>query len=265
VKERDLDGVQRIVFKMAGFDEKFIDTALSTPNSEMWRPTADALIKARVVTSLSDGLQYMPKDGAADRLSKALPIFEILKTRFPMEFNELVDEYQDGVVKGKVESYVVQQTRLRLVALIVSKIPLADDDVLADYNKLLVDEYTALGFKNPTSCYLYATEGDPKGTLHKEFPQGLQQREQAIHERVLRTAGMRQNIKASDVQPIYDKVNDQLVAHGATDEDFALLGPGKLDASKHAAYCNFATSFFRELSKLPAGESALAMRHIMKK
>ena len=50
VKERDLDDVQSAVFRQAGFDGKFIETALATPNTEMWRPGEDVLVKARVVT-----------------------------------------------------------------------------------------------------------------------------------------------------------------------------------------------------------------------
>ena len=50
VKERDLDDVQADVFRQAGFDSAFIRTALSTPNTSMYKPSEDVLLKARVVT-----------------------------------------------------------------------------------------------------------------------------------------------------------------------------------------------------------------------
>jgi hypothetical protein len=53
VKERDLDDVQADVFRQAGFDAKFIETALGTPNTDMWRPSEDVLLKARVVTRVA--------------------------------------------------------------------------------------------------------------------------------------------------------------------------------------------------------------------
>jgi hypothetical protein len=53
VKERDLDDTQAAVFRQAGFDAKFIETALATPNTGMWRPSEDVLLKARVVTRVA--------------------------------------------------------------------------------------------------------------------------------------------------------------------------------------------------------------------
>lgn len=53
VKESELDDVQGAVFRQAGFDAKFIATALSTPNTGMWRPSEEELLKARVVTRVA--------------------------------------------------------------------------------------------------------------------------------------------------------------------------------------------------------------------
>ena len=53
VKENELDDVQGAVFRQAGFDARFIATALATPNTDLWRPSEDELLKARVVTRVA--------------------------------------------------------------------------------------------------------------------------------------------------------------------------------------------------------------------
>jgi hypothetical protein len=53
VKDKELDDVQADVFRQAGFDAGFIATALATPNTDLWKPSEDELLKARVVTRVA--------------------------------------------------------------------------------------------------------------------------------------------------------------------------------------------------------------------
>lgn len=53
VKDKELDDVQADVFRQAGFDARFIATALATPNTDLWKPSEDELLKARVVTRVA--------------------------------------------------------------------------------------------------------------------------------------------------------------------------------------------------------------------
>jgi hypothetical protein len=73
VREGDFDSIQRNVFRSAGFDETFIVEALSTPHNEMWRPSPQALMRAKVVTGIADGSKFafsglgadLPRSGSA--------------------------------------------------------------------------------------------------------------------------------------------------------------------------------------------------------
>ena len=44
-KERELDSAQADIFRKAGFDAKFIQTAMSTPHKDMWKPSEDVLLE----------------------------------------------------------------------------------------------------------------------------------------------------------------------------------------------------------------------------
>jgi hypothetical protein len=56
VSESEFDGLQHKVFSAAGFDGRFIEKALSTPHRDLWMPSPDILLAARVITGVSDGL-----------------------------------------------------------------------------------------------------------------------------------------------------------------------------------------------------------------
>jgi hypothetical protein len=55
VNENEFDGLQYRVFSAAGFDGAFIAKALATPHRDLWTPSPDALLAARVITAVVDG------------------------------------------------------------------------------------------------------------------------------------------------------------------------------------------------------------------
>lgn len=149
VNEGTLDDVQRDVFRIAGFDPKFIQTALSTPHNDMWKPSSDVLLAARVITNITDASKFavsgmganLSRDKMASSIANALSLFQVMKDRFPQQFDRFVDEYHDGIQKGKTEAETIEIARAKLIPFIISQMPLADDDVLAEYNNVLIDQY----------------------------------------------------------------------------------------------------------------------------
>jgi hypothetical protein len=55
VNENEFDGLQFRVFSAAGFATTFIAKALATPHRDLWRPSPDTLLAARVITAVADG------------------------------------------------------------------------------------------------------------------------------------------------------------------------------------------------------------------
>src|SRR5215510_7558151 len=200
VREGDFDTIQRTVFRSAGFDETFISTALSTPHNEMWRPSPQALVRAKVVTSIADGTRFafsglgadLSKDRVAKVLAGALPVFDTIRTRFPDQYDALAEEYYNNLVKGKTEAETIEALRGKLMPFIRTLLPMADDEVLADYNRLLQDQYRELSAKDPSRCYMYASGEDTRANFSSELSKAVLQQELSLNERAVKTATKRE-------------------------------------------------------------------------
>ena len=139
---------------------------MRTPNSEMWRPTVDELLKANVITGVSDGTQFAAsgfgdatKENLAIKLANALPLLAEIKDRLPQAYDTIVDAFYKSYLAGDTEVDAVAAARTKLFPILTSLLPLADDDVLSDLARLYADEYQALGSKSSRLCYLYAFGG----------------------------------------------------------------------------------------------------------
>jgi hypothetical protein len=270
VNEGEFDAPQQNVFMMAGFDAKFIERALSTPHKDMWRPTPDILIAARVITGITGGTVFaasglganLTKEKVATNLARAAPVFQTIQLRFPAQFDSMVEQYLDGILKGKTEAETIGIVRGKLLPFIGSLIPQADDDVLIDYNKVLIDQYTFLNAKSSSTCYSYASATGPLTNESPEFSRDLVQRELGVEERVVRTATKRASTNPAVLTPLFAKLRKELLAKGLTDTDFTLLESTSVDRSKHAQYCRTTILFFREIGRLPPLESATVLRSI---
>jgi hypothetical protein len=236
----------------------------------MWRPSPDSLLAARVITRITDGTVFaasglganLTKEKVATDMAKAVPVFRTIQLRFPAQFDSMVDEYLDGILKGKTEAETIGIVRGRLLPFIVSLIPQADDDVLIDYNRVLIDQYAALSAKSPAACYSYASGTGPPTNYSAEFSKDLLQREMDVQERVVRTARKRPSANPTVLNALFAKLRKQLLVKGLTEADFALMEAANVDRSKYGQYCHATILFFREIGSLPTQESATALRSV---
>jgi hypothetical protein len=272
-KEREWDGVQATVFRRAGFDGNFIKTALSTPHSDMWRPSEDVLIKARVVTRVSDGSQFAysglgtietDKTALSERLVRASPVMLAMQQRFPKQFATFLDEYQAGITKGKTRQEMKVMLRDKLMPFLEATIPLADDDVVLEYSRLVVDQYVALSNTNASHCYAYASSDRADLSFKDELPEGLMTREAELQERAIRTATKREAMNEATKSALFKRVIDRLLAAGLPAADIALMAQRKVEPINHARYCAAAIKFFREALRLPERDAAAVMRNVLK-
>jgi GYF domain 2 len=270
VSDGEFDSLQHKVFVAAGFDGRFIDKALSTPHSDMWMPSTEVLLAARVVTGVTDGTMFaasghganFTKEAAATSLARATPVFQAIHQRFPAQFSLIIDDYYAAIQTGKTEAEAVKALRSRVLPFIASLIPQADDDVLVDYNRILIDQYRYLYAKNPSACYAYATGVIPQTNYHADVPSELAQREQAVEERVIQTADRRPRSSSATATPLFAKLRKTLIAKGFTEADFNLLESTAVEKSKHAQYCRMSILFFSEIGRLHAPDNAAVLRKI---
>ena len=272
LREGDFDTIQRNVFRSAGFDETFISTALSTPHNEMWRPSPQALVRARVVTSIADGTRFafsglgadLSKDRVAKVLAGALPVFDTIRARFPDQYDALAEEYYNNLVKGKTEAETIEALRGKLMPFVRALLPMADDEVLADYNRLLQDQYRELSAKDPSRCYMYASGEDTRANFSSELSKTLLQQELGLNERAVKTAAKREAADKGLVESLWKKVHTQMSAGGVSNADWALFETKKVPKASHARYCTIATIFVQEVGRLPQHETAILMREILR-
>ena len=272
LREGDFDTIQRNVFRSAGFDETFISTALSTPHNEMWRPSPQALVRARVVTAIADGTRFafsglgadLSKDRVAKVLAGALPVFDTIRARFPDQYDALAEEYYYNLVKGKTEAETIEALRGKLMPFIKALLPMADDDVLADYNRLLQNQYRELSAKDPSRCYMYASGEDTRANFSSELSKTLLQQELSLNERAVKTAAKREAADKRLVESLWKKVHTQMSAGGVSNADWALFETKKVPKASHARYCTIATIFVQEVGRLPQDETAILMREILR-
>jgi hypothetical protein len=261
---------QRDIFAAAGFDRKFIDQALSTPNAELWKPESNVLLQARAITAISDGSDFaMSGLGASPTrsdfgimLSKAAPLLGPLKTKFPGDYDSIVQAYYDGFESGKTEAESLAAQQARLLAILKKLRPLADDAVLADISAVYADQYDALGSKSPALCYRFAS-GVGYTPGQSDIPVALTTRENDVNRRVIETASTRDAVSRAASDAIWKKLGTTLASKGIKSEQFGLLSAATVPSEKHRDYCLVATMLFREISKLPPSEAGTIMRDIL--
>jgi hypothetical protein len=262
---------QKQIFIKAGFDKRFVDKALSTPSSDMWKPSDELMAAAEVITGLSDGTDFavsgfggdVSKDRMAEMLARGLPLLQALKERFPKDYDGIISTYYADYVSGKTEAEAIVGARAKVLLVISTLRPLADDSVLADMGAVFADQYTALGAKSPALCYKYASGHGVKDNIAEDLPASLVDRENEINRRVVETAKKRQDISATVVSDLWKKLGTQIVVKGVGDDQLKLLTGDSVDPSRYGEYCRASATFYREIARLPQREAGILMRSML--
>ncbi|MEH2514050.1 hypothetical protein V1291_005404 [Nitrobacteraceae bacterium AZCC 1564] len=260
-------GLQRRIFREAGFSSGFIDKALSTPNKDIWTPPASELLAEGVITSVNDGGGFaisgfgakVSRGGLDQTMQKAGAVYVALKERSPDFYNELLDQLYTGISKGELEGNVIQVLRAKIFGHVRGLLPQADDAVLIAFANLAADQYEMLGKSAPAACYAYAS-GEGGNSYADTLSPDLIKRELALDEQILKTAMTRPPDR--DATATWKKIGARLAAKGMSQEDFALISATNLEPSKHARYCDVIIRFYREITSLPTAEAAIALRDL---
>jgi hypothetical protein len=230
------------------------------------------LLQAKAITAISDGSDYamsgigtsLTKNDFALMLSKALPLMEALKIKFPDDYDSVVQAYYDSFESGKTEAESVAASRAKLLVIVRKLRPLADDGVLSDIGAVYADQYKALGSKSLALCYQYAS-GVGNTVAPSDIPEALIHRENDINRRVVETALNRPAVDATVSQALWKKVGTVLASKGVRSEQFDLLSTARVPTEKYGDYCTTVTMLFREISKLPQNEAGILMRDVLAK
>jgi hypothetical protein len=262
---------QRRYFAQAGFGETFIDKALSTPSSDMWKPSTEVLVAAHVITAPSNGTDFaisgfggdVSRYRMAEMLAGDVPLLQALKEKFPEHYDEVVNIYYNSYVDGTTEAESTALTKTKILSIISTLRPLADDAVLADLGSVYADEYQALGSKNPALCYQYASAVGAKDDFSTDLPTALVNRENEINRRVIETAKTRQQIPAAVLGELWRKLGTRIGAKGLRNDQINLLTSDSIDASRYREYCQVSATLYREITRLRQTEAGILMRSLL--
>jgi hypothetical protein len=185
-----------------------------------------------------------------------------MKERLPDELAAIIASYHDGYQSGRTEGELTAALREKISRVIDVQRALADDAVLVDLAKLYAEQYAALGAKDPTLCYLYASGTGGTRNFSSDIPQPLIQRENALSEQVIATAAPRPDAAAGTVTASWEKVMRKLGGRFSL-ETINLVRAATLDASRHRDYCRVSVVLFREISNLEQREAALLIRQML--
>ena len=260
---------QQRLFLAAGFSKAFVDRALSTPNSQMWTPSADELTAAKVITGTSDGTQFaisgfgrnLTRDRLDTLMMQGIPLLKTIKQHDPNDYGEILAQYYAGYVDGKTEMEVETQGMASILELVRKQRSMADDTVLVEIALLYADQYAALAAKDPSFCSEYSSGGF--ASLAGIVPAALTDKENELSTRVLETAKTRPEASESDLAELWKKVDARMSEKGMGDDWHRLLDGGAVEAAKNREYCATLETSYREIAGLPANEAAILMRSLL--
>lgn len=262
------DSAERSIYRAAGISQSFIEHALVTRNDDMWSPSDAELLSAGVVTRISSGDEYAlaGRDGRSTRddwdkaFQKSASMYRALKQAYPQTYNEILDVVTRGTSRGIAKAELTAQARAKVTDLIEKLLPLADDSVLIDFGRLVIDQYSAVQAQDSAACYRYAS-GHPDQNLIKLIPAPLAEREVELNARIIMSAQKRPDPVSNDQS--WDKIRAGLNSRGYAARDLELLKARSIGVTDYVRYCDTAIALYREITSLPAMEAAAVLREFL--
>ncbi|WFU73830.1 GYF domain-containing protein [Bradyrhizobium sp. CB2312] len=263
--EDQIDGsLERSIYAASGVSVAFVDRALATKNADMWRPSDADLVSAGVVTKVTSGDEYaiagdggrLAREDWDKGLQKASLVYRVMKEKYPHLYGEILDTFMDGTIKGAPQAQVIAEARTKLNNLIKARLPYADDAVLVDFGRLVVDQYRALQSQDKDACYRFAS-GQGDQNVIRLIPKELTERELELDARIISSS--RTQYGAPNNDKAWEKIVSRLTSRGYSAKDLQLL-TGTVNAADHARYCDLAIVLYQEIGNLPSIEAAALLR-----
>jgi GYF domain 2 len=265
-----LDEEQRFLLGK-GISSDFVEKALATPNDKMWEPSHGELGTAKVITGVANSRQFatsgsLGKLASSDQFEKTLlniPLYATLKRVEPQTYERVISLFRIGFEQGRPQAEIFDETQKLFGALVMARLPYAEDRQLLTFIDLKLEYMRALRSLDPEACV--ASEDDTKGAklnlnLATRLPE-LAQKDLEFKRTLLETARKERPLpKEEAVTPILQRVWERLDRRFGTKVD--LLNADQLDRSQYTDYCDVSMAFYEELRKLPTKDAADVARHI---
>lgn len=252
------------VYRWLDVELAFIDKALAVPSDDMWFPTGEELMQAKLVTDMDGGENFQPsgyeavdtleKVGASVRRNRRL--VAVLHEVAPTTARSIYRKVRRAMVDGTLSEQTLLELDMLVDQLVLDSLPLADDDAIVEFAALTADRYQSVLGLGATACF-EAIEGRPlpRGVLTPE----VETRTIAVHEKILRTVRKRPAPDPALVDAAWSKTIKSIPPEWLVVNQKTV---SELEAADHEPYCRSWIEIHRVAAGLPPEEASALMRAI---
>jgi GYF domain 2 len=254
-----------------GVPSWFLQKAFSTPAKDLWYPTQEQLLAARIITKVVDSNQFaisgLPsiQDVELNVIFLKIPLYRIIRDVDPEAYNKLSEKFNEEIRAGR-SSIEIQNSVGGIIQseLIQKYLRIAPDHELHAYRTTQIQEVAYLQAKDPNLCiqFFFPEKRGAAFDLTRLLPQTLRERDINALTNLIRAAARSPVIHesseiAEDLATVMKRVSTKV-----PDAANILSEPEKhLDQS--ARLCEALLIFYEEILSLPEQRSGPMLRIIV--
>jgi hypothetical protein len=146
------------IYRQQGVSQEFLDRLFSAEHDSMWFPEIDELIEANIVHEVVRGQDVLPNiyQISADRIDQALlrvPVFQVIKEKFPATYEEIQAEFQSQASIGSSAETIQLALSVYIERIALQERSKTSDDSLIQYVMALIEVLSQLERENPALCH----------------------------------------------------------------------------------------------------------------
>jgi hypothetical protein len=240
------------------FPADFIAQGAAARLDQVWAPSPQELLAAGAVTEIVTGETFAASGVAVDAAGiekdlLELRVFQVIKAREPAQFAALIDKLQGAVAKGMPVEQVRSVSLNWIGGLRAKYIPYADDQAVAAFIQLALDEAETVARQDLAACHAVLSGGAVPGAERAIalMPKELRQQEPAILADIFESADPARPLPdAAHTDALFDQVITRMGADGA------LLDQASDPSTSPEIGCRVSLSLYRALLTLLPEDSA---------
>lgn len=255
------------IFLDAGVSPSFVEKIFNTPSSEMWYPTKEELLQANVIDNVVTGKGFAMSElnkVNVDDLEKYfldISIYVVLKNKEPEIYKKILEEAKLALLDKKSLEYIIEMGSRYIQPLRDKHLPYANNEVLLEFNSLVLEQLEVISKTNKVLCYEYGYSGTPE-SMHKALsliPDELIKKQVDLLAKVFETSDFSrkppdENIANIVIEKVVDKTITDL---GDNSEILLKLDSPSVDKGKA---CDALKILFRNVLALPNKEAEIYFR-----
>lgn len=259
---------QRGLLVRSGFDKAFVDKALATPHSDLWKPSLKELQDANVVTDVADGSQFAAsgfgarasKEAFADHMVEESEVLAWQEDAQPEAFDDAVDDYYKDYLDGVPADELMETLDYWEYRAIIRNIKASGDDAaVIDLGRLFVEELKLLRTEDAQRCARFGFKGGAVFRTQYEFGSDILDRYRDIGLRVVAERELREAPDKEAAAPLLANILARMRATHPAGQ-VALLGEGEPKRAEAAEYCAAVIGFYETILAAPPAEAATLLR-----